>query len=394
MKRLITTLGLCLVSISFVCAQSIVPFTSFEDDVEGLWTASGGMSAFSLSDTLNSDYGVQPQDGEWHLEINYDLALNAWGNMDVIIPNGETVDITGMSELHFFTYFTEDAAEHQDGDFRMRLTIGAGRELGTQTKTADEVQGQWAEWIFPIDHIIYDNLDADGPVDALDRVSFRVNPGGDATVVGTFFIDNIFFSRPASTPDSFELIQLWSFDEDVDEDIIPDGWQLNGLQPLIGDGWVEPSEGTNYMELDLGGGWTTNGASADAKARSDRLIEAKEAVMDLLLPADFTGTWLNLQLILQSGGTDADGNNLAPVNGWDAYGERGVAGFTRDEWHTIAWPINMERHRGALEDDGGWFQFVFSTNQDASMSGIPIFVDNFRIAVPAGGSDVTDWSVF
>lgn len=393
MKRLLITLGVCFVVTSAAMAQEVVPFTSFENDDNGLWTASGGMAAFSLSDVLNPDFGVQPQDGDWHLEVNYDLELGQWNSMNIIIPEGGTVDITGMRELHFFTYFPEDAASHQDGGFRMRVSLGGGRELGTQERAEEDVVGQWTEWVFPIDHIIYTNQDPSGPATALDRVQLYVNPGGNADVEGTFFLDNIFFSRPDNVPNSFDIIQLWSFDEDEDEDIVPDGWQMNGQQPFIGDGAIEPSEGSNYMELTLAERWTANGASADAKARSDRLVDAWDVLVDVYLPEEFTGGWLNLQIVMQSGGQDAEGNDLAPVSGWDQYGERAIAEWEKNQWHTIAWPVNMENHRGALEDDGGWFQYLFATNQPADQAGVPIYIDNFRIAVPSSAA-IDEWSLF
>lgn len=374
-------------------AQEIVPFTSFEGDVDGLWSATGGMAEFSLTSTFDPDVGVQPQDGEWHLEIFYNLALSQWSPMNVVIPDGGTVDITGMRELHFFTYFAEDAAPHQDGDYRMRLSIGGGRELGTQAKQADEVVGQWVEWVFPIDHIIYTNQDPSGTVDALTQVQFYVNPGGNASVVGTVYLDNIYFSRPANFPDELEYIQLWSFDADEDGDLVPDGWETWGQMPFIGLEEIEPSEGVNYMALELTGGWTQNGHGIDAKQRTDRLLDALDVVFDFYLPSTYTGSWLNLQMIVQSGGEDADGNPLSPTNGWEGYGERGVAGFEKDVWHTMGFPILVEHHRGALETDAGYFNIGFTTNQPADQQGQLIYIDNFRIAVPSGTS-VSDWSLF
>lgn len=64
--------------------------------------------------------------------------------------------------------------------------------------------------------------------------------------------------------------------------------------------------------------------------------------------APFAGDWLLLNIVIQSGGTDAD----------------------------------------------GWFQIIFVTNQDASEAGKLIYVDNFRITVPAGRTAVEDWSLF
>lgn len=373
-------------------AQERVDITSFENGDEYLWEFTGGMSVFSFPDVFDPEAGVEPQDGDWHLILDYDTSISQWGNMNLNFPDG-TRDLTGMRELHFWSYFPEDAMPHQDGEYRFRATIGGGRELGTIGKSVEEAAGQWVEWVFPIDHLMYRNEDPSGPISELDGIQLRVNPGGQ-NVSGTVYIDNIFATRPADTPDELEYIQLWSFDEDSDGDLIPDGWQAAGQTPLIGDGLIEPSEGSNYMELALGGGWTQNGQGTGVTALTDRAADIYDVLFDLYLPSEFTGTWLNLQLIVQSGGEDADGNPLEPTNGWDAYGERGVGGWEKDVWHTMAFPVDIEKHMGAIENENGWLQFSFSTNQDGSQAGIPIFIDNYRIAVPAGGTDVPDWSVY
>lgn len=381
-KFCITTLIASLV-IGAAYAQERVDITSFENADTQEWMFTGGMTSLSFADLMNPDDGVEPHDGQYHMFVEYDTALNQWGTMNLVFPDGPR-DLTGMRQIHMWIYFLPDAMEHQDGGFRIRFSLPGGLELGTLQQ--DGIAGQWAEYVFLIDHLSYEN-----DLSAVDQLQIRINPGGN-NVSGICYIDSIYATRPENVPDEYDYIQLWSFDEDEDFDIIPDGWQENGQIPLIGEGQIEPSEGDNYMELSLGGGWTTNGASANAKEVTDRLADAWDVMVDVYLTDEFTASWLNFQLIMQSGGEDAEGNPLSPTSGWDAYGELGIGGIEKNMWHTIAWPVRMENHAGALGEDG-WFQFVFSTNQPGDMQGVPLFVDNFRIAVPSS-SDVGEWSLF
>ncbi len=392
-KALFHILGLSLVLCSTAMAQETVPITSFENSDEFIWEFSGGMAAASFADTFFEDDGVVPQDGDWHMIIDYDTELSLWGNMNLNFPDG-TRDISGMREIHFWSYFPEDALPHQSGEHRFRVSLGNGRELGTQGRPAEELTGEWVEWVFLIDSNMMIGNDPAGTLVELSQFQLRVNPGGTAgEVFGTVFIDNIFAVRPADYPDELEEIQIWSFDQDTDGDFAPDGWEANGGEPFLGLGDIPPSEGENFMELALGDGWTQNGQGVDAKERTDRLAEATDVLFDVYISEDFSG-WLNLQLILKSGGQNDAGEDLSPTTGWDDYGERNIGSWEKGVWHTISFPVDMENHMGALEDPNGWFQVAFTTNQPGDQAGKLLFIDNFRILVPAQTADLGNWALF
>lgn len=385
MKR-IFVLSLCtLIALtSFAQEDEIVEITSFEEPTDT--PIAGGQVSFALIDQFNPDDGVEPYDGDWHMLVEYDTSLGQWSWADLDFP--EPVDISGMRYIHVWAYFMPDAQPNADDELELRLSLdGAiGIALGYNPKPKAEVAGQWVEYTWAIDTISSEN-----DLSELTGINLSIMPG-EAAASGMLFIDNIYASRPADFPDEFEYVTVYNFDEEG-VNAAPVGWESQTGEAFIGVGDIEPSEGTNYMEIYIGGGWSQDARTTDAKGASDKWAEAIDILMDVRISDEFTGGWLLLNPVFQSGGEDADGNPLEPVNGWDSYGERDIrwSGFL-GEWKTIAWPFRADQHMGALGEDG-WFQLILVTNQDAAEAGKRVFVDNLRLAIPAE-TDVKEWSIY
>lgn len=376
---------LCMLIGALGYAQQIVPITSFEDPAATPFT--GGQATFSIIDKVNPSDNVAPYDGEWHCAVEYDTNLGSWSwsELDFVEP----VDLTGMRILHLWVYFTEQA--EPDGDvweLRLRIEGAVEADLGYKSKPVDDTTtGKWIEYTWELDSYLSQN-----ELSAVTGIDVSFMPGS-SDLQGLCYIDNIYASRPADFPDQLELVTIYSLDEE-DDSGAPAGWTSAGGNVFLGFGDVEPTEGTNYMEIYTAGGWAQIARTTDAKGASDLWSKATDIYMDVMLSETFTGGWLLLNPVFQSGGNDAEGNALAPVNGWDSYGERDIRwGGHLGVWKTIAWPFRKELHMGALENDGGWFQMILVTNNDASMVDYPIYIDNIRLAIPST-TTVQEWNLY
>ena len=221
-------------------------------------------------------------------------------------------------------------------------------------------------------------------------------PGAEG-VTGAMYIDNIWAVRPAGVPD-VEQVMVYDFDVPDPATQAPLGWtQAEGRPPLIGAGDVPAAQGSNYMEMLLGGNWVRNVQTTDALNAYNRWAEVLEISVDVRVSTDYTGSWVQSALILQSGVNGPDGSpdpNVTNVSDWDGYPELGYGEATSD-WKTILWAVDMSNHRGAFENPGGWFVISLTSNNDASQDGARIFFDNFQVSVPVGGgTPVHDWSVY
>ncbi|MBN2328707.1 MAG: hypothetical protein JXR73_16315 [Candidatus Omnitrophica bacterium] len=382
MKRFaVAFIVLLLAGFSFA-QDEIVNITSFEEEAATPFT--GGQTSFSMIDQINPDDNVAPLDGDWHLLMEYDTSIDNYGMASVTFP--EPVDITGMREIHVWAYFLPDAQPHPDAGYSLRMSLDGDIDIALGDVQKYPVSGEWLEYVWEID-----SLSSQNDLSAMTGFNMCFMPGA-ASAIGVCYIDKIYATRPADFPDALEYVQVYSFDEEGDN-FAPVGWQSAGGDVFTGFGDVEPSEGENYMEIMLGEWWVQEARTTDAKGASDLWAQATDIVMDVRVSEDFTGSWLLLNPVVQSGGEDADGNPLEPVNSWDTYGERDIRwSFEVGTWFTIAWPFRADLHRGAL-GDYGWFQIVLVTNQDAAEAGKSIYIDNFRLAAPSQ-TKVPDWSVF
>ncbi len=385
-KRFLVFLA-CVGIASFAVAQERVDITSFEEE-EHLysWAYSGGniVSSYVMFPDEIPD-GVEAVDGENVLYVEYDNGGSTWQWVQLNFPMG-ALDLTGMREIHMSVYWYPDSVPDPDDGFEMRLDLPGGANLGYQSTTTT---GEWVEFVWKIDRLTSE-----------ERVSDVSYWGGfigpdPGDVSGALLIDNIYAVRPAGTVE-VETIAIYGFNEEDPETGGPVGWTVaEGSLPGLGQGDVEPSEGSNYMEMYLGSGWIRNIQTTDAMADFDRWPEVVEVMVDVMVGPDYSGSWVQSALILQSGVNDADGNPIEDaenVNGWDGYAELGY-GDAREDWKLILWEVDMSQHRGAFEQEGGWFTVSLTSNNDPAQEGAVIFFDNFRVSVPVD-TTVEDWSLF
>lgn len=395
---------LCFCIVLTVSAQDQQVFITGFEEVQGL-QFNGGQVSFSLEEDGTNQDGVVPYEGDGLMVVEYDNTGNVWGWSQFNFA--ETVDATGMRNINLLVYFLPDTIPNDDNVYELRLRLstditgdGNPNEVALGYKSnptnpetgepvaAEDVPGQWVNYSWEIDTITSENH-----LSELAGFGLSIMPGDDGKF-GIFYLDNIYASRPADFPAQLEEVLIYDFDTE-DLPITPAGWEPNAGQMVIGDGFIEPSQGTNYMEIWIGAGWIQEARTIDAKGASDLWARATDIIMDVQIADDFAGTWLLLNPTLQSGGDDADGNPLARVSGWDGYGERELrnTGFLGD-WKTIAWPFRLENHIDALTNDGGWFTVNLITNKDSAEAGKSLYIDNFRLAVAPDTTGVNEWSLY
>lgn len=394
---------ICAFSASFALAQNpSVLVTGFEEG-DGL-AFSGAQVSLSVEDDASNPDGVPPFDGNGVLYVEYDNSGSVWSFSDLNFA--ETVDASGMRDLNLLVYFLPDSSPNDEGEYELRMRLyaditgdGEPNEVAFGYKSDprnpetgeliphEEVPGQWVQYSWEIDKIT-----SEEHLSGLAGIGLSIMPG-DEGKTGAFYLDNIHATRPADFPTNLEEVLIYDFDNE-DLPITPAGWEPANGQMVIGDGFIEPSQGTNYMEIWIGENWTEEVRTTDAKTNAELWAQATDILMDVYIGEEFDGGWLLINPSLQSGGNDAEGNALEKVNGWDSYGERNIrwAGYW-GQWNTIAWPIRREMHIDALTNDDSWFIVSLITNKDGAQAGKSLYVDNFRLAIPAEPVQVENWSL-
>ncbi len=367
MKRFVAFGFSILVAVS-VSAQERVDITSFETDEALNLSYSGASIPLSFVDfSPIPPNDVVAQDGDNALVVEY-AATAEWNWSQLDFPS---VDLTGMREIHMWVYFSEDWT----GETDVRVDLAGGVGLGEQGTGG--VTGEWVELVWPIDRFTSETL---------SDVSFFggfIAPG-DGTATGTVYIDNIFANRPANVPE-VETITLYGFNEEDPATGQVMGWQDNeGAGLLASD--VTPSEGSAYMELALGNGWTNNVQAVDPLGDFDRWQDVVDIQLDARVSEGFTGTWVQYVVVIQVGADDVDAV-------WNQLPEQGFSDAT-SEWKRIIWNVDMEQHRPAFEGENTWMNLFIITNNDGAQAGQLVFLDNFRVGAVVEDTPVEQWSLY
>lgn len=372
MKKVIFTVLCCTIAmISF--AQDQVFITGFEDTEEltGEWSWTGG--AF----TSFVDYPTDPApiEGDSALVVIYDNNGSEWqhAQMDFAVP---AVDLTGMREIRMSVYFSPEST----GELRIRLDLPGGNILGFADVPS---AGEWHELTWKIDRLTSANS-----VSSVGYIQGFITPTpGDAA--GEVFIDNIYAIRPASMPELEEVL-LYGFNEADAETGAPTGWiNSEGAMPELANDWVEPSEGSDSMVLFAGAEGLENIATANALEDFDRWGEVMEILFDIRIAEAVPGGWIQSRLRFNSGIT---GNDDALVE--QTTKEIGYTDATED-WRIMLFEVDLSGHVDNMNDPNGWFEIIIETNNGAEADGFAVFVDNFRVAVPVGGSvNVSEWNLY
>jgi len=378
-KFLAITVCLCVASFAWAQEAKQVDITSFEGETE--WAYSGGSIVESYVDAspFYAHDNISAKDGQKALYVSYDNSGGVWQWAQLNFADGN-LDLTGMREIHMWVYFVPGAV----GDLTIRCDIGGG-SLGTQTAPA---AGGWYELVWGIDR-----LTSDTRLAGTYAIGGFIAPGSEGAV-GELYIDKIFAVRPAGIPE-VESVLVYGFNEENPDTAAPMGWEkANADYCLLGEGDVDPSEGSNYMEVALGDNWIQSFRTTNAKGDFARWPEVLEIMIDARVSPEYSGSWVQSDLILQSGATDADGNAVTEgVSGWDGQGKEIGFSDNRNDWKTLLWSVDMSKHKAAFEYDSGWFTVSFSTNNDAAQAGARVFYDNFRVSVPKI-VNISNWSLY
>ncbi|MBD3265670.1 hypothetical protein GF373_03290, partial [bacterium] len=302
---------------------------------------------------------VPAHQGEWGMYGYYDTSAGRWSQTRLDFP--EPVDLTGMTELHFWIYFFEDAQPHQSGEFRMRTYIPNGAVLD---EAAVVGAGEWHHVVMPIDRWSSEN-----EMSSFNNLRIIWNPGADNDATGRFYIDEMYGFRPGNTP-QIKDVMVYGFNEEDPETGYPKGWTVRddtaGL--FMGDAFVEPSEGSDYLELMLPGGWVRLIETENSLNDFDQWGDVYDITVDVRMSEDFS-SWHNFHLYLDS---SAGGNHNHDI--------RSVGGST-DSWKTVSWRVDMTPYLPALEDPDGWFRISFLTQ--TGTEGGSVFIDNLRVGIAA-----------
>lgn len=365
MRRIVMMVMATALCSSAAMAQETMPIAGFEpDEASWGWSFSGGKVTMSLADDPGFD-DVPSLEGDNALYVEYAAgAAGVWSNSTLSFEGFEG-DLTGMRELHISFYFLPESEANPDGSFDMRFTIPNGLGLGTHSVPT---AGEWHELVLPIDVYTSENL-----LDNVNQLQIVFMPGED--VDGRLYIDNIFAARPANAP-SARYEMLYGFNETNADDGMPAGWENDaGDAPELGGSVVEPSEGSDYMQIPLIQGYTVNARTINAGSDFDEWEQVIAVVCDARMSEDFGGTWQNLQMQFWSSGGGAQTTPIRHV------------GSVQDEWRTVAWNLDVGPHLETIQN-GGDFDLVFVTNNAPDAGGY-LYIDNLRLALSASFTSVT-----
>jgi hypothetical protein len=364
MRKFLVVCMAFLLSMSAFAAEDIrVDITNFEDlDRDGLIQMTGANTLFSVVDDPTID-GGEKLEGDYALTVQYAIT-NVWQSQR--LEFGQAVDLTGMRELHFWVYFAEGSAMHHDGDYRLRIYGPHGHVFDEPRITQ---AGVWTEIVVPIDR-----QSSDHELSNFTHLNIIINPGSSNTDEGTMFIDDIFGFRPGNTPTTKEVL-IFGFNNRDPETDAPVGWRVvdgsNGFI-FMGDAIVEPSEGSDYLESVMPGGWVrpiecVNALTINDAPNFTEWDRVLEVMVDVQMSEGFSDGWHNFQLVINSS-----------AGGSATYDIRSAANI--GSWRTVMWDVDMTPYLPALEDPNGWLRFSFITQTGSG--GSSVYIDNFRVGIP------------
>ncbi len=373
MRRSILAIMVGLIVGSMVQAQEAerVDVTSFED-LTGQY--SGGSITDSFVESPVFEEGVEAQDGDAALYVVYDNSSGTWqwAQLDF-----EAVDASGKTELHMWVYYIPGSVPDPDNGYEIRaelVTANSGNvNLGFQST---DTAGEWVEFVWNISSL------SSSMLEEVVAIGGFINPR-TADQNGSLYVDNIYFERPAGTPE-VESTLVYGFNETDPDTGLTAGWTTEdeSVQPVLpGEGEVTPSEGSNYMTLPLTSGWATNVHTANAQDDFNRWDEVREIWLDARVNETPPEWGPQSALIIQ---TDS--------GGWDQLAEASYQNAV-DAWSTITWTVDMGPHAESIQNQDGSLTIWFSTNNHEANEGLLVFFDNFRVVVPVE-TGISEWSLY
>ncbi|MBD3265163.1 hypothetical protein GF373_00705, partial [bacterium] len=295
MKSRILVMGVMLTALMVVTGVAqdedqvvkVQDFETFDAQI------TGGAVTFAFSEQYaNTDVPAPENGGEWGLLAAYDnTGGGTWGQSTITFA--DPVDLTGMTELHLSIFFTEDSVPNRNGDeIHVRFHWNNQDQIGFPWIKI----GEWNDLVFPIDPYASEN-----EIAAFDKLRLIPSAGNEGT--GSFMIDNVYAVRPANTPE-LEIVPVYGFNETNPGEDTPKGWMNHdGLAPILGADYAEPSEGSNCMLLPVDGANIRTAKTINTKADVD-WTRVRAVYFDVRVTDDWEG-WGNLRYFIESssGGT-------------------------------------------------------------------------------------------
>ena len=363
MKRiLLFGLALLVCGFAYAATDTRVDVTGFESDTDQGITISGTTIVDSGVYDPSGDK-VPKHEGTYALYGEYDTT-GISGNYNyttISFPN--PVDMTGMRELHFWIYFLPESKADQNGNYQLRVIGPGGLILG---EPVIKETGKWIEIVLPINRWSSENsLSSFGTL----QVIWLEGANNDAA--GKFYIDEIYGFRKANTP-AVKDVLVYGFDEKNAADNYPKGWTVrtdavaDGLK--LGEGEVDPSEGTNYLVSVMPGGWKRPLETINSLKDFDQWDRVIDITADVQMSSDFNGGWHNFLLVIDSS-----------AGGYKQYDIRAIN--TGATWQTVCWDVDMSPYLAAIKDPNGWLKISFVTQTGDTVTG-SVYIDNLRVGLP------------
>ncbi|MBD3266120.1 hypothetical protein GF373_05570 [bacterium] len=334
-----------------------VDVTNFEPESDWDIQVTGNTIVESWVDDPSID-NVPKHEGDMGLYGMY-YANDAYHQTTLDLPE---TDLTGMTELHFWIYFFEGSQPHQNGNFTMRVYLPGGAVAAEPALTGT---GEWHHVVLPIDRATSQNALSD-----FSQLKIIWMPGANNEAEGRFYIDEIYGFRPANAPTVKDVL-VYGFNETNADNEYPKGWTIRADEAIegglmMGDAIVEPSEGSDYLESWLPGGWMRPFETINALDDFDEWEKVVDIKVDVRMSEDFS-SWHNFVLVTDSS-----------AGGYKQYNIRSVG--NKDNWKTVAWNVDMTPYLEALADPDGWFDISFVTQSGDAVGSV--YVDNLRVGIP------------
>ena len=136
----------------------------------------------------------------------------------------------------------------------------------------------------------------------------------------------------------------------------------------MGDAAVEPSEGADYLECVLPGGWKRPFETINSLKDFDQWNRVIDITVDARMSEDFT-PWFALFLVIESS-----------AGGYQQLQYRDTAS-SKTSWKTVCWDVDMTQYASVFNDPNGWLRLSFIAQAGEPATG-SLYLDNLRVGIP------------
>jgi len=366
----------CSIGILFLCTGGVMgqgDEVVLIDDFEGSWMT-WSPNGQEIDYTDERKHG-----GDWSMYVWYDQAA-AWQYCSSSIP--EPLDFTVSPTMDFSVWvYWEEGWEEDAAD--IRLDVGPVI-LGHQTVP---VANEWVEMVWTADRYSTPLLD--------EVTSFGWFFDPQEASSGLLYLDD-FTARPSAVGEWEETL-IYGWNEGLE------GWAVDQeFNADEGDIWFETadppaSEGDGCLAMNYIGDYRrhTSKTIYDGAAGINEvdLTQYQQIVLDVYMQGT-QPPWgqMTLGLKVWGGDDEPDEENGFDFN-WIGPQTKRVTG-AMDRWITMLWDYDPAEFEDNYADPNSRIDFTLVTHADAGVhEGTWMFVDNLRLARPAGEAAVADWSI-